>query len=63
VFGDERLDVFLGGRPTTTEKLRARLPRWRPPAEIAWAVDVPWQDHCIPPRPPGRWSAGWSGAG
>jgi hypothetical protein len=25
VFGDERLYVFLGGRPTTTEKLRAQF--------------------------------------
>jgi predicted N-acetyltransferase YhbS len=34
VFGDERLYVFLGGRPTTTEELRAQFARLA--AGVAW---------------------------
>jgi RimJ/RimL family protein N-acetyltransferase len=100
VFGDERLYVFLGSRPTTTEELRdqfagleaARLAdtegtaqrNWTVrrrsdgravgmlqvgfsdhgrAAEIAWAVGCPGRAWASPPRPPGRWSAGWSDAG
>jgi hypothetical protein len=100
VFGDERLYLFLGSHPTTTEELRAQFARlaaarladtegtaqrnWTVrrrsdgravgmlqaafcdqgrAAEIAWAVGVPWPARAPPPRPPGRWSAGWSDAG
>ena len=39
VFGDERLYVFLGSRPTTTEELRAQFARL--------AVGVAWQGQGI----------------